>query len=354
MFTHTKLNNLLIALAVSLASMLMVHAARAEFWFEDFTDGNISDSGIDWTFSPLSLSTSDGVELNSTNGTAGVVTADLPVRGHSWSIRTEARLLLDLGVPGAGVADGVADTFSGIAVTGRFSVGKAGQVLSERTSDLRPAEEDVIIQFDTFNDVLQIWAWRGEDSPAQDIEPFVEVEVYQPDGVPFLWTNSLIHPTSSARFSWIAISTEHMPLNMQVPLSDLIGDFSGDDVLDVADIDLLAAAVRAGTVHPQYDLNHSGAVDVEDHKYWVTEIKHTWIGDANLDGEFNSSDFVQVFQSGKFETDLEAQWNEGDWNGDQRFDSSDFVAAFQDGGFESGPRILRLPPFRNQRVPSHS
>jgi hypothetical protein len=59
-------------------------------------------------------------------------------------------------------------------------------------------------------------------------------------------------------------------------------------------------------------------------------------GDANLDGEFNSSDLVEVFQRGKYELDIDAGWAEGDWNGDRRFDSGDMVAAFQDGGYEVG------------------
>ena len=70
----------------------------------------------------------------------------------------------------------------------------------------------------------------------------------------------------------------------------------------------------------------------------MTELKGTWIGDANLDGEFNSGDFVDVFGSGKYETGELARWSEGDWNADEQFDSSDVIAAFQDGGYETGSR----------------
>ena len=64
--------------------------------------------------------------------------------------------------------------------------------------------------------------------------------------------------------------------------------------------------------------------------------ENTWIGDANLDGEFNSGDMVQVFVAGKYETTENATWGEGDWNGDQQFTSGDMVAAFADGGYEQG------------------
>ena len=74
----------------------------------------------------------------------------------------------------------------------------------------------------------------------------------------------------------------------------------------------------------------------------------TWYGDANLDGEFDSGDMVQVFTAGRYETNPildtsgrllnPASWSEGDWNGDGVFDSSDMVTAFVDGGYEQGPR----------------
>ena len=39
-----------------------------------------------------------------------------------------------------------------------------------------------------------------------------------------------------------------------------------------------------------FDLNSDSYIDLEDHRIWVKDIKHTWYGDADLDGEFNSSD----------------------------------------------------------------
>ena len=71
---------------------------------------------------------------------------------------------------------------------------------------------------------------------------------------------------------------------------------------------------------------------------WVDDLKNTWIGDANLDGEFNSGDMVQVFVKGKYETGEDAGWEEGDWNGNLKFDSGDMVAAFVRGGYEKGLR----------------
>jgi len=118
----------------------------------------------------------------------------------------------------------------------------------------------------------------------------------------------------------------------------LPGDYDGDGVLGVSDINTLAGAVLGGKTDAKYDVNKDGSVNTSDHAFWVTSLKKTWIGDANLNGTFNSSDLVEVFTYGKYETNGAAQWQEGDFNCDGKFSSSDFVAAFSDGGYEKGPR----------------
>jgi hypothetical protein len=87
----------------------------------------------------------------------------------------------------------------------------------------------------------------------------------------------------------------------------------------------------------------------EDRRVWVQDLKRTYFGDANLDGEFNTGDLVQVFQGGEFEDGFltNSGWSEGDWDGDLEFDTSDFVIAFQAGGFEQGPRAAFLVPEPN-------
>ncbi len=126
-------------------------------------------------------------------------------------------------------------------------------------------------------------------------------------------------------------------ISFAVPGAALRGDFNANGTLDRDDIDQLTAAAAAGD-DPKYDLTGDNLVDVTDVNVWVKDLKRTWIGDADVDLEFNSSDFVQVFAVGKYETQQPAVWSEGDWSGDGLFDSGDFVTAFQDGGYEQGPR----------------
>ena len=71
-------------------------------------------------------------------------------------------------------------------------------------------------------------------------------------------------------------------------------------------------------------MNADGLVNYADRDIWVNNLKGTFFGDATLDGEF---------------------------------DSGDFVAAFNDGGYELGPRaaaavrcILLLLVVANKRL----
>jgi hypothetical protein len=116
------------------------------------------------------------------------------------------------------------------------------------------------------------------------------------------------------------------------------GDFNGDGSLDIADLDDLTGQSASGADNPKYDLNNDQSVDAGDINVWVKDLVNSWIGDANLNGEFNSSDLVTVLASGTYETGIPSVWSSGDFNGDGRTNSSDLVSALADGGYEQGPR----------------
>jgi hypothetical protein len=131
--------------------------------------------------------------------------------------------------------------------------------------------------------------------------------------------------------------------------SSVPGDFDGNGLLDQADIDDLTTQSASTTHPPKYDLNGDTQVDEADVRMWVKELFQSWVGDANLDKEFNSSDLVGVLASGTYEADVAAVWSTGDFNGDGRTNSSDLVAALADGGYELGP-----PPPAVAAVPEPS
>lgn len=115
------------------------------------------------------------------------------------------------------------------------------------------------------------------------------------------------------------------------------GDFNGDGLVTEEDLNTLSSKMLTGNPTPAFDLDANGQVDFQDFKILVHERLCTWFGDANLDGEFNDADIVQVFKEGKYKTGERATWSQGDWNGDRVFDLNDLLVADADGGFHQGP-----------------
>jgi len=152
-------------------------------------------------------------------------------------------------------------------------------------------------------------------------------------------TNGVVPAWASSATSQFLASRPHGVLEFRRDPTNP-GDFNGDGRCDGLDIDLLAAAIRAGKTEPRFDVNSDGRVNEPDRVYYIEEVKNTFIGDSNLDGQFNTSDFVLAFQRGEYEDGLEVNsgWAAGDWNGDGDFGTTDFVFAFQGGAFERGPR----------------
>ena len=119
----------------------------------------------------------------------------------------------------------------------------------------------------------------------------------------------------------------------------LKGDFDRDQRLTVRDVNLLCRGLRAGDVG--FDANGDGVVDTRDLDEMIQTLLRTKAGDANLDGRFNSTDFVSIFQAGQYEdlTRSNSRWETGDWNCDGEFNTQDFVIAFQTGGYTAAARI---------------
>jgi hypothetical protein len=71
-------------------------------------------------------------------------------------------------------------------------------------------------------------------------------------------------------------------------------------------------------------------------------------GDANLDGQFNTSDLILALQAGQYEDGVagNSTWAEGDWNGDGEFDSHDLVLAFAYGAYVDTGEPLGASPER--------
>ncbi len=115
------------------------------------------------------------------------------------------------------------------------------------------------------------------------------------------------------------------------------GDFNGDGWVGSDDISLMCAALDAPDSSKQFDLTSDNLVDQRDFEFMIEEILQTSVGDANLDGVFDSADLVLIFQAGEYEDETldNSSWAEGDWDCDGDFTSADLVKAFQRGKYQA-------------------
>lgn len=173
----------------------------------------------------------------------------------------------------------------------------------------------------------------------------VDQEAGNETGIPILG-RSMHLLRGSAGFS---TGTDNMPMGRRfaivsrsIDTGNTVGDFNDDTLVDGDDIFLLCEALRNGTDDSAFDLNLDGTVSDADRDVLILDVLGSTYGDANLDGVFDSSDFVFVFQQGEYEDDLvgNSSWNAGDWNCDGEFTTQDLVVAFQFGGYIQNSRPL--------------
>ena len=133
----------------------------------------------------------------------------------------------------------------------------------------------------------------------------------------------ILHPTTAAHAVFAQAMFD------QIIAHDRGGDFNGDGSYDCLDADALVAAIAVGPQEPIFDVNGDGSVDEADLASWLAIAGDRnlgggaayRIGDANLDGVVDASDF-NAWNGNKFQT--VAAWCSGDFNADGSVDASDF------------------------------
>jgi hypothetical protein len=182
---------------------------------------------------------------------------------------------------------------------------------------------------DLYTTVVELDGVKFQMAPQGDLQPgdsFQIIEVDQINGMPAEITSTV--PGQTWTFN---PATGIVTFGAALP-----GDFNGNGMLDIEDINMLTAASASGENDLTYDLNADQAVNESDVSIWAEDLFVTSAGDANLDKEFNTGDLLKVFQDGLFETGQAAVWENGDWNGDGVFGTGDLLKAFQAGTFETG------------------
>src|SRR5690606_11142952 len=111
------------------------------------------------------------------------------------------------------------------------------------------------------------------------------------------------------------LSPERILAHYQAGLGQTVipGDFNGNGQLDAPDIDDLTTQSAGGTNPAAYDLNSDALVNDADVRVWIRDLFNSWVGDADLNGEFNSTDLVAVLASGAYEADVASVWSTGDF-----------------------------------------
>lgn len=179
----------------------------------------------------------------------------------------------------------------------------------------------------------------------------ITYEINEPKHFGFL-TYELSAFTDIIQLSWdqsafgsVPHQFDNIVITMGTQTQPLKGDFDRDEFLTVDDLNQLTDAIHNGASDIRYDLNENGAVDTFDRIYWIQTLKVTDFGDANLDGQFDSTDLIEVFQAGEFADSIagNSTWSEGDFGGDFEFDTDDLVLAFQTGTYENAPNAVAVP-----------
>ncbi len=127
------------------------------------------------------------------------------------------------------------------------------------------------------------------------------------------------------------------------PIAD--GDFNQDQQLDCDDLLLLSQAIHSGSTDLTLDVDGSGVIDAADVTYWITDIKQTYIGDANLDFSVDVSDF-SIWNANRFQPN--GYWCTADFNTDGTADVSDY-GIWNSAKFPVAPPLQGLPAMRSSR-----
>jgi hypothetical protein len=313
---------------------------------ELFDDGSIYDN------SPVSW-----VPTVYTNGTYDLVGNDLQLRANvvgqplvllaaqptlaDVSIRTQLRV--EGGSYGSSVfarfTQGVATYQAGIQTTGAAYIGWNDSTtqfhqLSSIQTDLRPTEEDVMVQFDAFGNSLLLYLWRpGEAKP---LEPTIFTTSDQISSPGFVGLLSHLQTDGKTTFRFVEVADT----SIEDPSS--VCDFNGDGSCDTEDIDLLtragdlSAGVAAEGVDRRFDLNFDSVVDQADVAQWLSQAAMEagyatpyLLGDTNLDGLVDFQDFVNLnnnWQQTSLVSGAGVAWSSGDFDGNGIVEFADFVA----------------------------
>ena len=315
----------LLALSVALATSCGWSQTIPLFPFEDNFDDPIDDDDpVTWVQQGPTEGESEVTDgsliFSASGGSFGVSKAGGTVVVQDMSAQTQLRLgganeATWAGIWARGIDRGVEffDVYAGgiqkggtLFVGEQFSDGEV-EILTTETA-LSPETHDVIIQLETLGNTITVSAWDARDNKPSQVSTLSYVDDTLVEGMFGLGIGG--GSGSAASFRWFEVAPAWSP-----------GDFNGDDLLDVVDIDQLTAQIALGTTHFLFDLNGDTTVDHEDRRFWVEELKRTFFGDGNLDGRVDANDLNTLALN--WQRTNVISWAEGDFNGDGSANAGD-------------------------------
>ena len=136
--------------------------------------------------------------------------------------------------------------------------------------------------------------------------------------------------------SWFAA----VPTPGSVAFEPIAGDMSGDGLVDIDDVNLLATGIHSGLTTTELDIDQNGQFNTED-IYALVQTIGGLPGDANLSADVTAADLNQVglhwLQSNC------VGWNQGEFTGDGEVNAADLNVLGIHWLQAAGNRVARAP-----------
>ena len=148
---------------------------------------------------------------------------------------------------------------------------------------------------------------------------------------------AVVATDSTSAFGFTLDFQPVMQFSVDVVAGSIVGDFDEDGLLTASDIDLLSLAIGPNDL--KFDLSNDGIVNDADRELWVTDIKQTSFGDADLDGAVQFNDFLAL--SAGF--GMKGGWANGDFDGSGDVQFPDFLILAQNFSSSSQSAVVPEP-----------
>ena len=154
----------------------------------------------------------------------------------------------------------------------------------------------------------------------------------EPAGIFEIWarTEEGLNATLSftPEFSPNALASESIAVGESYGLALFAELGSPGFVRDTREVDTLTRALLDGSQDLDLDLNRDGSLNDEDLNFLLDEILDTTLGDTDLNGRVDFSDFLSL--SNGFGGS--GAWGDGDFDGNQRIEFADFLVLSRNFG----------------------